>query len=254
MSARARRFSRIFGLGENFLDLENSTIQPYARIANNMTLWSGSAVRAHHATIEDNVFVSGNVIIAGGVTVGEGCFLGVSSTIRDLVKLGRRCVIGAGALILRDTEDGSVYTSPAARKSPVPKPPPAPDLIADVGKQEIDDAVFRRRTSPRPRAAHGPQRRHPGLWLQPHASSAARTFEQGSAQLAATTRSSTWTTRPRRILDNTEELAEGDPHVIACQLSRNFGQQIAITAGLEQCRGDYVVVMDCDLQDPPGID
>jgi glycosyltransferase involved in cell wall biosynthesis len=47
------------------------------------------------------------------------------------------------------------------------------------------------------------------------------------------------------------ELAERDPHVIACQLSRNFGQQIAITAGLEQCSGDYVVVMDCDLQDPP---
>jgi dolichol-phosphate mannosyltransferase len=47
------------------------------------------------------------------------------------------------------------------------------------------------------------------------------------------------------------ELAAHDPHVIACRLSRNFGQQIAITAGLEQCRGDYVVVMDCDLQDPP---
>ena len=49
------------------------------------------------------------------------------------------------------------------------------------------------------------------------------------------------------------KLAERDPHVIACQLSRNFGQQIAITAGLEQCSGDYVVVMDCDLQDPPEI-
>jgi glycosyltransferase involved in cell wall biosynthesis len=49
------------------------------------------------------------------------------------------------------------------------------------------------------------------------------------------------------------ELAARDPHVIACQLSRNFGQQIAITAGLEQCRGEYVVVMDCDLQDPPEI-
>src|SRR5258708_5275679 len=49
------------------------------------------------------------------------------------------------------------------------------------------------------------------------------------------------------------ELAERDEHVIACQLSRNFGQQIAIAAGLEQCNGDYVVVMDCDLQDPPEI-
>jgi glycosyltransferase involved in cell wall biosynthesis len=48
-----------------------------------------------------------------------------------------------------------------------------------------------------------------------------------------------------------QELAQSDPHVIACRLSRNFGQQMAITAGLEQSSGDYVVVMDCDLQDPP---
>src|SRR4029077_9768823 len=96
-----------------------NTIQPYARIANNVTLWSGSLV-GHHATIEDNVFASVHVVISGGVTVGEGCFLGANSTIRDHVKLGRRCVIGAGALILGDTEDGSVYTSPAAQKSPVP--------------------------------------------------------------------------------------------------------------------------------------
>ena len=48
-----------------------------------------------------------------------------------------------------------------------------------------------------------------------------------------------------------QALAEGDPHVIACRLSRNFGQQTAIVAGLEQSRGDHVVVMDCDLQDPP---
>src|SRR5262245_58297011 len=50
-----------------------------------------------------------------------------------------------------------------------------------------------------------------------------------------------------------QELAQADQHVIACRLSRNFGQQIAITAGLEQSRGDYVVVMDCDLQDPPEV-
>jgi polyisoprenyl-phosphate glycosyltransferase len=50
-----------------------------------------------------------------------------------------------------------------------------------------------------------------------------------------------------------QELAQADQHVIACRLSRNFGQQIAITAGLEQSSGDYVVVMDCDLQDPPEV-
>ncbi len=50
-----------------------------------------------------------------------------------------------------------------------------------------------------------------------------------------------------------QELAAADPCVIACRLSRNFGQQIAITAGLEQSCGDHVIVMDCDLQDPPEV-
>jgi dolichol-phosphate mannosyltransferase len=47
------------------------------------------------------------------------------------------------------------------------------------------------------------------------------------------------------------ELAQNDPCVVAIRLSRNVGQQLAITAGLEQCCGAYAIVMDCDLQDPP---
>ena len=41
------------------------------------------------------------------------------------------------------------------------------------------------------------------------------------------------------------------PQVKGIQLSRNFGQHIAISAGLSEAKGDYAVVMDCDLQDPP---
>ncbi|CAB3637818.1 glycosyltransferase family 2 protein [Trinickia soli] len=48
-----------------------------------------------------------------------------------------------------------------------------------------------------------------------------------------------------------EALAQRYRAVRGVRLSRNFGQQIAITAGLEASRGNYVVVMDCDLQDPP---
>lgn len=42
-----------------------------------------------------------------------------------------------------------------------------------------------------------------------------------------------------------------DERVRGFRLSRNFGQHRAITAGLEQCRGEWIVVMDCDLQDQP---
>ncbi|NJB69212.1 dolichol-phosphate mannosyltransferase [Desulfobaculum xiamenense] len=42
-----------------------------------------------------------------------------------------------------------------------------------------------------------------------------------------------------------------DPRVRGVRLSRNFGQHYAITAGLDRARGEWVVVMDCDLQDRP---
>jgi dolichol-phosphate mannosyltransferase len=48
-----------------------------------------------------------------------------------------------------------------------------------------------------------------------------------------------------------KKLAARDPCVVACRMSRNVGQHLAITAGLANCRGDRAVVMDCDLQDPP---
>lgn len=46
-------------------------------------------------------------------------------------------------------------------------------------------------------------------------------------------------------------LAEKDKRVVGLDLSRNFGQHCAITAGLDFASGDWVVVMDCDLQDQP---
>ena len=48
-----------------------------------------------------------------------------------------------------------------------------------------------------------------------------------------------------------EEYATKEPRVKGIKLSRNFGQHHAITAGLAHSTGDWVVIMDCDLQDPP---
>lgn len=48
-----------------------------------------------------------------------------------------------------------------------------------------------------------------------------------------------------------ERLAKAQTHIKGIKLSRNFGQHYAITAGLDQARGEWVVVMDCDLQDQP---
>ncbi len=47
------------------------------------------------------------------------------------------------------------------------------------------------------------------------------------------------------------EQCKKNPKVVGIKLSRNFGQQYAIQAGLDAARGEWIVVMDCDLQDKP---
>jgi glycosyltransferase involved in cell wall biosynthesis len=49
------------------------------------------------------------------------------------------------------------------------------------------------------------------------------------------------------------DLATVDSHVVAVNLSRNHGHQLALTAGLDLCRGEIVLIIDADLQDPPEL-
>jgi len=48
-------------------------------------------------------------------------------------------------------------------------------------------------------------------------------------------------------------LAAGDPRLKVVNFSRNFGHQVAITAGMQRAHGDAIVTIDGDLQDPPGL-
>ncbi|MHB1667821.1 glycosyltransferase family 2 protein [Thiomonas sp.] len=48
-------------------------------------------------------------------------------------------------------------------------------------------------------------------------------------------------------------LHQRDPRVVVIDLSRNFGKEAALTAGLHQAKGDAVVPLDADLQDPPDL-
>jgi dolichol-phosphate mannosyltransferase len=56
-----------------------------------------------------------------------------------------------------------------------------------------------------------------------------------------------------RTYERLEEIARNDPNVKVISFSRNFGNQYAIAAGLEQSRGHIVCIIDDDLQDPPEI-
>jgi polyisoprenyl-phosphate glycosyltransferase len=48
-------------------------------------------------------------------------------------------------------------------------------------------------------------------------------------------------------------LAATDPHLVLVNLSRNHGHQLALSAGLSQCRGERIFILDADLQDPPEL-
>ncbi len=108
-----------FSAGENCFILEDNTIQPFAVIGDNVTLWSGNHI-GHHARIGSNCFITSHVVVSGGVVIGEGSFVGVNATLRDHVTIGRNVVIGAGSLILHDVADYAVYTQPGAELSKVP--------------------------------------------------------------------------------------------------------------------------------------
>ncbi len=56
---------------------------------------------------------------------------------------------------------------------------------------------------------------------------------------------------PDEVWQKIEKQSQEDLRVKGIKLSRNFGQHYAITAGLDHAKGDWIVVMDCDLQDRP---
>jgi len=84
-----------------------------------------------------------------------------------------------------------------------------------------------------------------------------RLYERLCASLASVTDSFEIVFVDDRSPDNSwevlAELASRDPHVRALRLSRNFGEDAAITAGLSRSRGAWTVVMDCDLEEPPEL-
>lgn len=105
--------------GDNCFILEDNTVQPMARIGNDVTLWSGNHI-GHDSVIEDHCFISSHVVISGWVRVRGYCFLGVNATLRNSITIAPRTLVGAGAVITRDTVEGGVYVPPRSVLLPTP--------------------------------------------------------------------------------------------------------------------------------------
>jgi len=101
--------------GENCLILEDNTIQPFVEIGNNVTIWSGNHI-GHDVKISDHCFITSHVVISGFSMIKEYSFLGVNSTIRDSIEIGKSNLIGAGAIIMSSTEENSVWLPPKSSR------------------------------------------------------------------------------------------------------------------------------------------
>ena len=101
-------------IGENSFIFENNVLQYHVKVGNNVILWSGNHI-GHRTVIHDNCFISSHVVISGFCDIGENSFMGVNSCVADEVKIARDCVIGAGAVIIRDTEERKVYVGNPAK-------------------------------------------------------------------------------------------------------------------------------------------
>jgi sugar O-acyltransferase (sialic acid O-acetyltransferase NeuD family) len=101
-------------LGDNTFVFEGNVIQPFVRIGSDVVLWSGNHI-GHDTKIDDHVFIASHAVISGNCRIGAYSFVGVNATFRDGITVAPRCVIGAGAVIMSDTEEGDVH---AVRNTP----------------------------------------------------------------------------------------------------------------------------------------
>jgi sugar O-acyltransferase (sialic acid O-acetyltransferase NeuD family) len=101
--------------GDNCFILEDNTIQPFVTIGNNVTLWSGNHI-GHDAAIEDHCFITSHVVVSGYVRIGTRSFIGVNATLRNSITIAPQTLIGAGAIIMKDTKAKEVYMPERAKR------------------------------------------------------------------------------------------------------------------------------------------
>ncbi len=101
-------------VGDNCFILEDNTIQPFVQIGSDVTLWSGNHI-GHDAVIEDHCFLASHIVVSGYVRIRNNCFIGVNATLRNSITIAPETLIGAGAVIMKDTVEKGVYLPQRAK-------------------------------------------------------------------------------------------------------------------------------------------
>lgn len=101
-------------IGENSLVAEGNSLHHMARVGNNVVLLAGIHV-GHESVIEDDCFFASHAVVGGSCRVGSGSFFGLNSCVASFISVAEDCLIGAGAVIIRDTAPRQVYVGNPAR-------------------------------------------------------------------------------------------------------------------------------------------
>ena len=92
---------------ENCIVLENSTVQPSAKIGKNVFIWANNLIDIMLKYKTMFIF-TGNCTVAGSSTVGKNCFLGAGSTISHGIQLEKNCLVGANSLVNKNLKTNSI--------------------------------------------------------------------------------------------------------------------------------------------------
>lgn len=106
--------SRMAVIGKGSVLFQNSTLTSNVSIGRHVSVLPNSVI-SHDDIVGDFSCIAGGVCVSGNVHIGEGCYLGAGSSIKDGVTIGKHCLIGMGAVVLKDVDENNVVVGNPAR-------------------------------------------------------------------------------------------------------------------------------------------
>jgi sugar O-acyltransferase (sialic acid O-acetyltransferase NeuD family) len=101
-------------LGKGIFILPGTVLDFEVIIGNNVLINTGGII-AHHSKVLNHTFIAPAVQVAGLVTIHECCFIGIGATIIDCINIAKGSVIGAGSVVIKNTETNSVSVGVPAK-------------------------------------------------------------------------------------------------------------------------------------------
>jgi sugar O-acyltransferase (sialic acid O-acetyltransferase NeuD family) len=110
-------YARIMGqlMGENNIILGGVYLGAFGSMGNNNIIRYNTYI-GHDFVIGSHNYISPGVNIGGGGRIGDLCFIGIGSTSRDKISIADETLIGAGSVLIKDTEKLSVHVGNPARR------------------------------------------------------------------------------------------------------------------------------------------